>query len=146
MARFTETEIAIRICPKRARWSKSGSSIAWTKAHACVDALQDLVRRLDVACVEVEQSCELSAGDIARRRANFCDQALRKLVNFAAFEIAAKALSENIVVLERLSARDPEQARMLQKLTQALHDLRQGIDAARRMVLGRCKMRAGVSA
>lgn len=101
---------------------------------------------MDAACVEVEQSCELSGGDIARGRANFCDQALRKLVNFPAFEIAEKALSENIVALERLSNRDPAQVQMHQVLTQALHDLREGIEATRRMVLDRCKMREGVSA
>ena len=66
-------------------------------------------------------------------------------MNFSAFEIAEKALSENIVALERLSHRDPEQAQMLQKLTQALHDLREGIEATRRMLLERCKMREGVS-
>lgn len=60
--RFTETEIAIRIVPKRLRWPKSGSSIAWTKAHACVDALRGLVRSIDMACIEVEQSHELAPG------------------------------------------------------------------------------------
>lgn len=71
--RFTDSEIRIRIVPKHVRWPKSGSSIAWTKAHACVDALQDFVRRLDIACVEVEQSRE-SAGSIARRRDELCEQ------------------------------------------------------------------------
>jgi hypothetical protein len=102
-------------------------------------ALQDFVRSVDTACIEVEQSRELSPGAIARRRAEVCDQALRKLVNFSAFEIAENALSENIVALERLSNRDPEQVQMLRKLTQALHDLPEGIDATRRMLLERCK-------
>ena len=64
-----------------------------------------------------------------------------KLANFRPFDIADKALSENIVALERLSNRDPEQVQMLQKLTQALQDLQEGIEATRRMVLERCKMR-----
>ena len=128
------------------RWPQSGASVAWTKAQYSVDVLQDLVRSLDIACVEAEQSRELSAGAVVRRRAELCDQALRKLLNFAAFEIAEKALSENIVALESLSNRNPEQAQMLQKMMQALHDLREGIEATRRMVLERCKMCEGASA
>jgi hypothetical protein len=143
--RFTETEIAIRICPKHVRWPQPGSSIAWTRAHACVDALHALVHSLDGACAEVEQSRDLSPGAIARRRSELCDQALRKLATFAAFEIAEKALSENIVVLDRLSDRNPEHVQMVQKLTQALRDMREGIEATRRMVLDRCKMREGLS-
>jgi hypothetical protein len=141
--RLTDNEIAIRVCAKRLRWPKRGTAIVWTKAHDCVDALQDLVRSVDTACIEVEQSRELSPGAIARRRAEVCDQALSKLVNFSAFEIAENALSENIVALERLSNRDPEQVQMLQKLTQALHDLPEGIDTTRRMLLERCKNAGG---
>lgn len=144
--KLTDNEIAIRIVPKRLRWPESGSSIAWTKAHDCVDALQDLVRNVDLGCLEAEQDHELSGGRIQRRRAELCDQALRKLANFRLFDIAKKALSENIVALESLSVRDPEQALMLQKLTQALHDLREGIEATKRVVLDQCKMREGVSA
>ncbi len=142
--KLSNTEIAICIVPKRLRWPEPRTGSVWTKAHYCVDAFQDLVRGVDIACVDAEQS-ELSAGDIARRRAELCDQALRRLANFPAFEIAEKALSENIVALERLSNRNPEQAQMLQKLTQALHDLREGIEATRRMVLDRCKIRESAS-
>ncbi len=63
------------------------------KAHDCVDALQALVRTIDVACIQAEQDRELSAGGIARRRAELSDQALRKLENFPPFEVAQKALS-----------------------------------------------------
>ena len=104
-----------------------------------------VVRRLDIACCEAEHDREPSVGGIARRRAELCDQALRKLANFRPFDIAQKALSENIVALERLSNRDPAQVQMLEKLTQALHDLREGIAATRRMVLERCKVREGAS-
>jgi hypothetical protein len=127
------------------RWPEPGSSIAWTRAHACVDALHALVHSLDGACAEVEQSRDLSPGAIARRRDELCEQALRKLVNFLAFDVAEKALSENIVALERLSNCSPEHVQMQQKLTQALRDLREGIEATRRMVLDRCKMREGLS-
>ena len=141
--RLTENEIRVRVVPTHLRWPEGGTTIAWTRAHECVDALQDFVRNVDSAVSRWSRDRELSAGAIARRRAELCDQALRKLVNFPAFEIAEKALSENIVALERLSNRDPEQVQMLQKLTQALHDLREGIEATKRMVLDRCKMREG---
>lgn len=97
----------------------------------------------DVACGEAEHDREPSAGGIARRRAKLCDQALRTLANFRPFDIAQKALSENIVALETLNYRSPEQVKMLQKVTQALPHLQEGIEATRRMVLERCKMREG---
>lgn len=67
-------------------------------------------------------------------------------MSFAAFESAEKALSENIAALKNLSNRDSEQVQMLQKLTQALHDLREGIEATRRMLLDRCRAREGAAA
>jgi hypothetical protein len=108
--KLSDVEIQVRVVPTRLRWPETGTAIAWTRAHDCVDALQDLVRSLDVACLEAERDREPPAGGIARRRSEICDQALRKLVNFPAFEIAEKTLSENIVALERLSNRDPEQS------------------------------------
>ncbi len=81
---------------------------------------------------------------IPRPRAEICDQALRKLVEFAAFEIAEKALIENIDALERLSDRNPQQVQIHNKFAQALRDLREGIEATRRMVRERCKTREGV--
>jgi hypothetical protein len=100
---------------------------------------------VDQAWIESEQNRELSAGGIARRRTEICDHALRKLVNFAAFEIAEKALTENFDALERLSDPDPQQVQMLQKLKQALGDLQEGVASTRRMVLERCKVREGAS-
>ena len=38
--KLTDTEIAIRIVPKRLRWPEAGRTAAWTKAHDCVDALR----------------------------------------------------------------------------------------------------------
>jgi len=139
--KLTETEIAIRIVPKRLRWPEAGTTIAWTSAHACVDALRDLIRKVDQACIEAEQNKELSAAGIGRRRAEICDQALRKLANLAAFEIAEKALTENFDALERLSNPNPEQAKTHDKLKHALRDLREGVEATRRTVLERCKVR-----
>jgi hypothetical protein len=137
--KLTDTEIAIRIVPRRLRWPETGTTIAWTGAHACVDALQELVRNVDLDLLQAEENKELSAGGIARRRAEFSDQALRKLANFRPFDIAQKALSENIVALERLSNRNPAQVQMLQKLKKALQDLREGIEATKRMLLEQCK-------
>ncbi len=62
--RLTDTEIAIRIVPKHLRWPESSRTIAWTKAHACVDALKDFVRKVDFDCAEVEETEELSAAAI----------------------------------------------------------------------------------
>ncbi len=142
--KLSSMAIAIRICPKSLRWPESGTSTTWTRVHDYVGALRHLVRKVDLACSEVEENGELSASGIARRRAEICDQALRKLVNFPAFEAAEKALTENINVLERLSERNPEQVQMLQTLKQALADLREGVPATQRLMRERCKMRERV--
>ncbi len=118
--KFSNIQIRACIVPRRLRWPESGSSVAWTRAHDCVDDLQDLVRKVDRDCFEAEQNRELSANAIRQRRAAIGEQALRKLVNSRSFEVAEKAVTENIDVLERLSDRDPEQVQMLQKLTHAL--------------------------
>ncbi len=55
-------------------------------------------------------------------------------------------MSESIGSLERLSYRDPQQVKMLQTLTQALKDLREGVKATKRLVRERCKVREHVSA
>ncbi len=140
------SEIATRIVPKHLRWPESGTSIAWTKAHDCVDALQDFVRKVDRDCTRAEENKELSATAIRRRRAELCEQALRKLTDFRPFDIAEKALIESLNALGRLSAPDAQQSRIQEALTKALTDLREGIEATRRMVLERCKVRERVSA
>ena len=67
------------------RWPERGTAIAWTRAHECVDALQDFVRDVDLGCLKAEQDRELSAGAIARRRAEICDQVMIKLATFRLF-------------------------------------------------------------
>lgn len=52
--------------------------------------LQDLVRHVNRGCVEAEQDRKLSAGAIGRRRAEICDPAIIKLVNFKSFELRRK--------------------------------------------------------
>ncbi len=141
LQRLSNLQIAIRVCPKRLRWFERGATTAWTKAHECVDALQDLVRDVDVNCIEVEQNPDLSVSAIARRRAEICDQTLSKLVDFLPFEIAEKAVTENIDALERLSELDAQQVQMHKNLTKALADLREGVEATKRLVRERCKMR-----
>jgi hypothetical protein len=132
--KMSDNQIAITIVPRRALWPEANTANVWASAHRCVDGWHSLIRQTDLACSKAEQDSELNTGAIGRRRSEICDQALRKLVNFRGLEIAEKALTENIDALERLSHRDPEQAQMLQKLKQALTDLREGIPATERML------------
>ncbi len=143
--KLSENEIAIRIVPQHARWPESSTSVAWTQAHTCVNSLKDFIRKVDFDCSEVEQDRELSPSAIHQRRAQIYDRSMMRLANFRPFHIAEKALIENIDALERLADRDPEQAEMLQKLTKALAELREGIPASRRMLADRCKTRHVVS-
>ncbi len=143
--RLSDIQIKVRIVPKRVRWPEAHSSPAWLKAHACVDALENLIRNADVSCLQAEQDKDVSASAIRSRRGEICDQALRKLIDFKPFGIAEKALIEHIDALEKVSDRGPRQVAMHKNLTQALHDLREGIEATRRMVLDRCRMREGVA-
>ena len=48
--------------------------------------------------------------------------------------VAEQSLSETIGSLERLSDRDPEQVELCQKLKQAREDLREGVEATKRLV------------
>lgn len=144
--KLSDTEIQVRVVPMRLRWPETGTTIAWTKAHDCVDALRDLVRNVDLGCLEAEQNRELSAGVIARRRSELCNQAMTKLASFTPFQIAEKAVTENIYLLDRLTDRDSKEAQMHQKLTKALDDLRKGVAATERAVIERCQMRADMLA
>ena len=141
--RLTDTAIKVCIVPGRLRWPPPGTDIAWTKAHDCVDALQNLVRKVDLACLEAEQDRESSASSIARRRTEVCDKAMAELVSFRLFQIAEKVVTEKIDLLERRTGVDAQQAQMQQNLTRVLADLREGVEATKRMVKERCKMRAG---
>jgi hypothetical protein len=67
------------------------------------------------------------------------------MVNFRAFDVAQKALPENINTLQRLTAPDAQQSQMHQTMSKALEDLEEGLQATRRMVLDRCKMRESAS-
>ena len=139
--RLTENQISISIVPRSFRWPQSGTSVAWTTAHHCVNALKHFVRKVDFACAEVEEDRKLSTSAIAGRRSEICEQALKQLLNFGAFETAEKALMESIEALEALGHRDAEQVRMLEMSKQALTDLREGIPATQRMLQERCRVR-----
>jgi hypothetical protein len=106
-----------------------------------IDALQIV----DLDYLQAEQNKELSAGTIRRRRMEICEEAMKTLASFKAFHIAEKAVIENIVSLERLNDRDHEQVQMHEKLGRALRDLREGVEATRRMLQERCKVREGAS-
>jgi hypothetical protein len=139
--KVSESQIAITVVPKRVRWPKPSTATVCAKAHDSVDALHRLIRQTDFACSKAEEDSELNASGIGRRRAEVCDRTVTQLANFGLFEIAEHALNESISTLERLSYRDPEQVRTLEKLKEALTDLREGIPASQRMVRERCKVR-----
>jgi hypothetical protein len=140
-SKLTDTAIKVCIVPRRLRWPPPGTDVAWTKAHDCVDALQNLVRKVDLGCLEAEENRESSASSIARRRTEACDKAMTELVSFRLFQIAEKVLTEKIDLLKTRIGVDVQQAQMQQNLTRALADLREGVEATKRMVLERCKMR-----
>jgi hypothetical protein len=139
--RLSENLINICIVPKRVRWPEPSTASAWARAHDCVDALQHVVRDADVQCLQVEENKEFSSDAIRRHRAQICDKTMTKLNSLKAFHIAEKALLDNIDLLERLSELDSQQAQMHEKLKNAVRDLREGVEATRRMALVRCKVR-----
>jgi hypothetical protein len=141
--KLSDLEIKVRIVPTRVRWPEADAGAAWSKAHDCVRALENLVRDVDHSCLEAEQK-RLSAAELREGRAAICYQAMAKLVSFRAFEVAERAVSGSISALERLDSRSQEQVQMLDKMKQAQRDLAEGIEATRRMVKDRCKMREGV--
>jgi hypothetical protein len=77
--RLSENLIKICIVPKRVRWPEPSSAPVWAKAHDCVDAFQELVRNVDVDCLQVEQSKEFSSDAIRRRLAEICNKTMTKL-------------------------------------------------------------------
>jgi hypothetical protein len=138
--RLSENLINICIVPQHVgRWLERGTRPAMTTAQDCVDAFKDLVRAVDLESLQVEQSGELSAEAIRKRRSMICDKAMKKLANFQPFHVAEKALLDEINRLERLSHPDPQESQMREKLNQALRDLREGVEATRRLVQERCK-------
>jgi hypothetical protein len=141
--KLSDLEIKVRIVPTRVRWPEADAGAAWSKAHLCVRALEDLVRDVDNSCLDVEQK-RLSSSELRESRAGICYQAMAKLVNFRAFDVAERALCENINALERLDNRNPGQVVMLDKMKRGQRELSEGIEATRRMVRDRCKMREGV--
>jgi hypothetical protein len=74
------------------RFLESNSATGLAGAHDCVDALQDLVRDVDLACLQVEENKDFSSDAIRRRRVEICEKAMTKLANFKAFRVAEMAL------------------------------------------------------
>jgi len=118
------------------RWPEAevGGTAAWDRLRECVEALRDLVRSVDSNCLQIEQNRNISRGSIAQQRARLGDQALAKLASFRPFQIAEKAVTENI----DLQGVAPQ---MEQRLGKALDELREGIAATERMLAERCGMR-----
>jgi hypothetical protein len=66
-----------------------------------------------------------------------------RLANFQPFKIEEHTLTKHIAELERTAHLDAGRAQMLEKVTKALVDFREGVGAMRRMVQDRCKVRRG---
>jgi hypothetical protein len=98
---LTDNEIHTCVVATRIRWPETGTTIAWSRLHDCVDALQDLVRTVGLHCVEAEQNRDFSAAGIMRRRLELGRQALTELANFKPFQAAEKATLDNIDYLEK---------------------------------------------
>jgi hypothetical protein len=141
---LSDMQIKVRIVPRRLRWPESGTSIAWTKAHDCASAFDNLIRTVDIACAEVEEDPDISPAAIARHRAEIFDEATRKLANFAAFAVAERAMTKEIAAVEGLNYPDPKQSQMHEKLMQGLRDLREGLAATGRLLQERVRERASV--
>ncbi len=130
--KLSENLITICIVPNRGRWPERSVGSVWSKAHDCIDAWKNVVRKVD---------SEVSVSATVRQLGAICERTLIQLANFKPFEIAEKALSDNISLLEKLDYRDPQQVQMLKTLTRALKDLREGVEATKRLVRERCKVR-----
>ena len=98
--RMSDTEIQMRIVATRVRWPETGTTIAWSRLHDCVDALHGLIQTVHHGCAEAEQNTDFSSAGITRRRTELGRQALTELTNFKPFQIAEKATLENIDYLE----------------------------------------------
>jgi len=144
---LSEIAIKVRIVPRRGQLPNAQSSKVWTAVHDCILAYETVVRDVESACMAFERDKDdLSPDAIRRRRSQICEQGLARLVGFRPLEMAEKALTQRISALESLNERNSEQVRSLNQLTQALADLRQGIEATKRTILEICKVRQGVAA
>jgi hypothetical protein len=101
--RLTDIEIAARIVPTMVRWPapEVAKTVAWDRLRDGVAALRGLVGVVDSSCLQAEQDQDLSPDGIARRRAALGRQALNELEQFKPFQIAERAVTENIQFLEQ---------------------------------------------
>ena len=107
--RLSEIEIAARIVPTSLRWSdKTAKTVAWDRLRECVEALRGLVQTVDSHCVEAEQNQDLSPSGVTRRRTECGRQAMTELANFKPFQLAEKAVLQNLEFLETKMADLPQ--------------------------------------
>ena len=99
--RLTDNEIQTCVVATRIRWPETGTTIAWSRLHDCVDALHGLVNTVDLHCVEAEQNRDFSAAGIMRRRTELGRQALTELAKFKPLQAAEKATADNLDHLEK---------------------------------------------
>jgi hypothetical protein len=99
---MTENDIEVRIVPTVLRWPSrdTAKTIAWDRARECVDSFRGVLRAVDAHCTKAEQNADLSPAGIARQRAAVGQQALAELDSFKPFQLAEKAVAENIRYLE----------------------------------------------
>jgi len=137
---LTDLDIAVRVVPTVLRWPDANKGV-WRTLRDCVQSLHALGRRLDERCMEVERDTALDRKSIERQRNELGSAALLELSSFKPFQIADKAASEEINLLEQQPYRTAQEVQAYNALIKARADLREGIPATRRLVLERCKMR-----
>jgi hypothetical protein len=99
--RLTDIEIAGRIVPAMLRWPANiAKTVAWDRLRECVDALRGLLFVVNANCLEAEQDQDLSPEGIIRRRSQIGQQALTELADFKPFQVAEKAVANNLAFLE----------------------------------------------
>lgn len=140
--RLTVTELAARVVPTAIRWPSRevGKTIAWQRLHDAVEALRGLVRVVDDGCIQAEQDQDLSSDGIARRRKALAHQALSELEQFKPFQIAERAVTENIDYLENKMVDLPKppnnvaDVALAQEVRQYIRGQRSPIDVAAKSV------------
>ena len=133
--KLSDIAIAVRVVPTMLRWpsSDAASTIVWDRLRDAVEALRSLVRSVDDDCDKVEHDSHLNWEGIARRRIELGNQALSKLAAFTPLHSSELTVDKNINDFE------PKMQNLLRK---AIDELREGVAAAERAVVERCRMRA----
>ena len=139
---LTDNEIQMRIVPALLRWPPAdvAKTIAWDRLREAVDALRSLVRVVDDRCLQAEQNQDLSPGGVARRRTELGRQALTELASFKPFQLAEKAVSNDLALLEKGMADLPQpptevaDVMLAQEIRQYIRGQKSPIDVAMKSI------------